>query len=387
MALNPNKPRRASAGVSLVELLVAMAIGLVLTMAVAVVMTNSEAGKRTANSANDTSQTAAYTSYVLDRTLRSAGSGYAQRWGHVFGCRINASLNNAQILPRTTPLPAPFAGVPTEFRLAPILVSKGAGVTGSDVITVMAGTAAFGETAPQPLSGSLTADSLRLRNTLGVKGDDLILLGQQDQVGCLVQGVEPGFVGSTDQQLRFAGSYYTAAGADVSVTSFDASGYAISIGNAADNPPQFQMITVGANDTLFSYDVMRTGAAGDTPVAIADGVVEMRALYGIDVNRDGILDQWVDPGAPPYDRVTLMNGSAVSRTNLRQIVALRLGLILRTSLIERQLVSPSDVVLFNDLGAALKQTRTLSVDEQHMRHRAVEITIPLRNVLLAPAVP
>ena len=95
-------------GLSLVELLVAMAIGLILTLAIATVMTISEGSKRSITSTNDISQTGAYVTYTLDRALRSAGSGYAQRWNEVV--RLPASMRRAttpSILPRAGALPAP----------------------------------------------------------------------------------------------------------------------------------------------------------------------------------------------------------------------------------------------------------------------------------------
>jgi type IV pilus assembly protein PilW len=382
---------RRSGGVSLVELLVAMAIGLVLTLAIATVMTSSEGGKRSATSVNDANQTAAYVTYALDRVLRSAGSGYAQRWAEVFGCRINSSLNGAQVLPRNTPYPEPFDAMPlTDLRLAPVLVTKGAGANGSDAITVMASTAAFGESAPRPLPGSITANDLRLRNTWGMNADDLILMAQGDLGGCLLEQVAPGFAGSAVQLLPFAGPYYTAVGADVSPTSFGNSAagvepYAILLGNSTTNTPQFQMFGVAANNTLVSYELLRTGVEGDTPVAVAEGIVQMRVLYGVDnvFPRNGTVDAWVDPGVAPYDRATLMDGSAASRQLLRNIVALRLALIVRTSEVERGVVAPPQLTMFAGFGA-LAQDRVLTADERRLRHRVVEVTIPLRNVLLAP---
>jgi type IV pilus assembly protein PilW len=84
-----------------------------------------------------------------------------------------------------------------------------------------------------------------------------------------------------------------------------------------------------------------------------------------------------------------MDGSVASRTRLRHITAVRLGLILRTSLVEvdtkdiDKRVAAADISLFGDI-PALKQTRVLTDDERRMRHRTVEVTIPLRNLLLAP---
>jgi type IV pilus assembly protein PilW len=147
----------------------------------------------------------------------------------------------------------------------------------------------------------------------------------------------------------------------------------------------FQMVGVGANNTLMSYDLLRIADA-DEAVPIAEGVVQMRALYGVDTTGDGRQDVWVDPGTAPYDAATLLDGSAGSRLNLRRIVSVRLGLVVRGTSIERQAVSPASLTLFDDLGAPFSQPVALSEDERKQRHRVIEVTVPLRNVLLLPAV-
>jgi hypothetical protein len=43
------------------------------------------------------------------------------------------------------------------------------------------------------------------------------------------------------------------------------------------------------------------------------------------------------------------------------------------------------LTLFSDLPAAMQQTRTISGDDTFFRFRTTEVTVPLRNVLLAPA--
>jgi len=81
----------------------------------------------------------------------------------------------------------------------------------------------------------------------------------------------------------------------------------------------------------------------------------------------------------------LTDGSTAARDKLRRIVAVRLGFILRTSLKEKDAVPTGQTLtLFGDVAA--KRTRTLSADEAHYRFRTMEITVPLRNVLMAPEV-
>jgi type IV pilus assembly protein PilW len=122
----------------------------------------------------------------------------------------------------------------------------------------------------------------------------------------------------------------------------------------------------------------------DAVVPIADGVADLRARYGVDSNDDGRIDSWQDPGVAPWDAATLLNGTALSRTNMSRIVAVRVAVLMRTSSPERDAVSPATLTMFPDLAAALQVTRTLTTAERQMRWRALEFTVPLRNTLLMP---
>jgi type IV pilus assembly protein PilW len=378
-----HRTRDPQVGLSLIELLVAMAIGLVVTLATSTVLLNFEGNKRKMTSVNDVNQTGAYITYVLDRAVRSAGSGFASRGISAYGCSINASRSGTAVLPSPGVLPEPFANLNTNFRLAPVIIYAGQSEAGSDVLAYMKGNHGFGETPSMVISGSITANDLRLQNTLGWRNNDIALVIQQGS-GCMIQQVGgAAFAGSTNQTLPFNGTYFNAAGTNMNLTGFGAGGantYVAALGNAVDNRPEFQVIGVGAGNVLSSFDLLRFDGVAATPQVIADGVVELRALYGVDNNNDGVRDGWVSPSAAGWTPADLLDGSAAARASLGRIVAIRLGLILRTSTPEKEAVSAPTINLFSDLGA-LQYTRTLSSDEQLLRHRTVETTVPLRNVL------
>lgn len=396
--LHRSLQRQAQRGFSLVELLVSMVIGLVLTLAITTVLVRTEGSKRSSTSVNDINQMGAYTTFLLDRTLRSAGSGFSQRWFDAYGCLLDVSRGATRVLPMPSAIPAAsaFANVTQPVRLAPVIIGKNLANAGTavrgDVLTVMAGTAGVGETARAVLTGSVASDRVRLINTVGFATGDLVLLVDKAvAAGCMLQQVTftvPA-AGSVDQVLPLSGTYFNASGSRVNLTDFGGNTFVSQIGNAVNNPPQFQMFGVGADNTLFSYDLLQPSAPD---VAVAEGVVEMRALYGVDTSNppDGVLDTWVDPIAGSgFDAAALTDGSPGSRARLRQIVAIRLGFILRTSLEERSVDYQQPVgtalTLFGDLGVGLAQTRTLTGRELNHRFRTFEVTVPLRNVLLAPA--
>lgn len=413
-------------GVTLVELMVTLLVGMILTAAVFGVLAVYEGRKRTTTSVNDVSQSGSFAMHMLDRWVRSAGSGFAQAGvptapaaGGIanttlaFGCRVLAS-RGAAVLPRAagTPLPAPFANVNTgvagSFRLAPVLVLPGQTVPGvsaqaSDVIVVMAGAGGFGDVPLLPrvaidpaATAFATPGQIHLANSVSLAGGDLLLVADQPAAGgaaadCMVQEVAAGFAGGLPSAVDLGGSYAVSPIAGTALATFSEQAVAMKLGNVgAGNPPGFLLIGVGDDNTLFSYDLLQTagadvaGAPSPNLRAVADGVFELHALYGVDGDGDGRVDQWIDPGAAPagYTLPELMSGSAAAATAIGRIKALRVGLILRTALRERDPVAPAQLVLFSDLGPALTHTRVLAAGERHFRYRSVESTIPLRNALL-----
>ena len=411
------RPRlRGGRGFSLIELLIAMAIGLVVTIAITSVLIRTEGSKRSSTSVNDINQSGAYAAYVLDRMIRSAGSGFSQRWSEVYGCTLDVTKSATHVLPIPAAAPASsaFTNLPLTLRLAPVIIGKGLADKSStdvrgDVLIVMGGTAGVGESPQTVKPGSVTTSpaNLRLENTLGYRSDDMILLADPTVGGgCMMQQVATRTTTDFGQNLSLAGTYYAATGTGVNLADFGASTLALQLGRDAANPPQFLAYGVGANRTLMGYDLLQPqpGGAATPDASIADGVVEMRALYGLDTTSppDGTLDTWVDPKTGSgYEASVLNDGSAASRTKLRQIVAIRVGLILRTSLLERapqtsastslategyQQTTATVLTLFTDLPSAVRQTRTLTTasGELNYRFRTVEVTVPLRNVLMSP---
>ena len=388
------------AGFSLIELMISMAIGLIVTLAITSVMIRSESNKRTSTSVNDVNQNGAFITYTLDRNLRNAGSGFAQSWSlGAFGCRLDITASGVRLLPRPAafPISSAFVNVPQTLRLAPVLIGKGMADTGTevrgDVLFVMGGQAG-GSEMPMPVTpGSITSNNFRMANSLGYRtGDVVLLMDPAVSSGCLLQQVawSGSGTGSTDQNIPLGGTYSSAAGTNVSLTNFGGSTLAAQFGNPANNPPMFQLFGVGANSSFFTYDLMQpSGSTAD--ITLSDGVVEMRALYGLDTTNppDGVIDSWMNPVVGSgYDHATLNDGSTSSQAKIRQIVAVRVGFIMRTNLPEKttDITQPAGTALnlFSDLGSALTQTRTLSASELSYRFRTIEIIVPLPNVLLAP---
>lgn len=393
-----HRVQRRQHGVTLIELMVAIVIGLVVTLAATSLLIFGESSKRTTAATNDMGQTGAYAAYVLDRAVRAAGSGFTQSWtlAGAFGCLLNATLPSTPNLPRSSAFPAPFATAflggasgSANLRVAPVLIGKSQSDAGSDVLVVMGGTAASGDVPRLILSSGKSTSILRLDSTVGLAEGDLGLVSASGTTDCLLEQVHSStaFADSAgNDALPLGSTYYTASGSSTSLSTLAASGsaYFTPLGNVNAGNTQFQMFGVGSNNTLYSYDLLMANGT-DASQAVADGVSEMHALYGLDTNSDGVLDTWVDPGATGYDIATMMTTPATAR----QVVAIRIALVLRSANPERandngDLPSPASLTLFSDLATSLRQTISFSTSEQHFRHRIVESTIPIRNVLLLP---
>lgn len=386
-------PVRRQRGFSLIELMVSLAIGLVLTLAITVLLTRNEAGRRGLNSSNDMEQTGAYLALQLDRGLRSAGSSFTHRWSKAYGCLIRAAREGEDILPLGEALDAPFDDLPLEVRLAPVLIYPGAAGEGGDVLSIMAGAGGLSESTLTILPKSVTDEQLRLPNTIGMRDGDMVAL-LHPSLGCMVEQVADGFAGSNTQVLSLGDpsqgdSYYSSSIDGISLTDYaDANGpELLQLGNNIGSPPQFVWMGVGSSGTLLSYDLLQIGG-NTTPQTMADGVMVMHAVYGVDTNADGTLDEWHgadEAGYGPEDLTDTSNAANLQR--LHSIVAVRVGLVLSSALVERNDVpAASSYTLFGDLGDLAIEVdladRSDKDTQLKRRHRVFEFTVPLRNALI-----
>lgn len=391
--------RRAAAtqrGATLVELMVAILIAMIMTLAIFSVLATSEGRKRSLTSVNDINQAGNVALYQLDRAIRSAGTGFNQTANYAYGCELLAYSNTlgTQLLPRTTALPSPFdalnPGTANMFRLAPVLIVQDGAqpaeppdAPSSDALIVMAGSAGFGE-SPMQVESAASANQLSLPNTVGYRANDLLLLAEKQPAGsggplpCMVTQASAGTVTGTATSLPLAGNYHPTASIDGrALTDYSDLTFVAGLGQT----PSLQVLGVGDHDVLYGYDLLQIA----TPPlrAQAEGVYVLRALYGLDTNGDNAVDTWARPTGN-YSPASLGDGSVAASERLRQIKAIRLGLVMRTSLPERDEVAPAALTLFPDADAGLPYQVDLTGDARRFRYRTLDTTIPLRNNLILP---
>ena len=396
--------RRVQAGLTLIELMIAILISMILSIAVMKVMSTFEGKRRTLGSSSDLDSAGNLAMFQLDHWIRSAGTGLVQGNGYTYGCRLFATTTTnslGQLLPLAAALPAPFANTAenstatTTYRLAPVIIVSGGttpGVSGqaSDALVLMSSGNENSE-VPAPMTAPPTAAALPLANVTDFQPSDLLLIADQQETAtgpqdCMVSQADPGTVpNNPSTSLTLSGPYYAGTIGTRSVTDYTSSAVAIDLGGTSATggsaPPSFQVVGVGDNNTLYSFDLL--GVNSPALQAQAEGVFEMHAVYGIDStgNANNVIDQWVDAtSSSAYYADKLTAGTGAAAQLLKNIRAVHVAIIMRTSLPERNPTgTPSKLTYFTNVPGMTAQTRTMSTAEQAYRYRVIETTIPVRN--------
>jgi len=342
-------------GLTIIELMVGLLVGMIVSIVLFSTLSVFEGRKRTSTSVSDVNQSGNWAAYQIDKWVRSAGSGFAEADGVIYGCKLKVYKAGTQILPTSAALPAPFASVNSgsakTFRVVPLMIYPGGSgdsttgsSTASDALIIMGSTSALGGVGTQLqakyLSG--TPPNLTLLSARGFAANDLLLIAnpKSSKDGCMVQQVNSAYVfpSSTPQALKLnnSGSYYDSNSADLTALlpaagfDYDATSYnpndqstwctsqkcnsisslavfnlgTIDLASTTNNPPVFLVLGVGSYNTLVGYDLFQYQSPGAT-FPISDGVWEMHALYGVDAVGSGTGPGKVTNWVAPTDQTTL----------------------------------------------------------------------------------
>lgn len=378
-------PRPAQAGLSLVEIMVGVLIGMIGIIVIFQMLATSEERKRTVSAGSDVQVSGVIGLTSIERDVREAGygfssAGYDTGLTPVMGCTVNA-------YDTSRPTPA------FTYRLTPIQIIQGTG-TASDTVIVLRGN---GNTFPAAHVFTESTDtSKKTRGRAGISPRDYVLIGRvTPTLQCMTAEITD--VSDADAlTIRHGqGSYsYTTYLPDGSTsvstriarfnnaaptTAFTA-GYIFNLGNG----PRRNIWTVNqtngklqvTNDLLY-VDVSPADSINDF-VEVADNVITLQAEYGIDANNNGRIEstEW-----------TTTDPAAV--TGWANILAVRLAILTRSSQFERTDVTttvPSwaggQFAITNLDGSASSSTPTDPADNwRRYRYRVYETLIPLRNML------
>ncbi|MBS0354555.1 MAG: PilW family protein [Proteobacteria bacterium] len=392
-------------GISLVELMVGMVVGLLASLVIVQTFSSSEMFRRNLSGAGDATQAAAIVAQRLDLVLQEAGAGLA-RGSHVWGCQLLVNYAGTAILPRPDPFPSPFGSVPQKMRAVPLAIVDG-GTSGSDVLVVMAGDSAAGN---RPIMVSSTGSSLVVKPTpalgMGLKaGADASLF---DMFLTVPQDVpdDPGDCRLVQAQSTFSPATLatdSSIGAKiVTVSNADIPLNGMSYGNVDSgiltkapaafhlglrNAPTFALLGVNGDGELVQFDILNRS----DPQVLGENVFLIKARYGLDdgvggTDNDNAVDEWVSPSESGWTIANVLDGKLATQQKIGYIKAVRIAVVMRSAQPFMTDAPITELNLFQDLPEKRRFKRSLSADEQRYQYQVYEWVIPLRNMKVPPNV-
>jgi type IV pilus assembly protein PilW len=401
--------RNISQGHTLIELMIAILVGMFLVAGAFTVLAQFEGHKRTTTAMNDAMQSGNYGLFTIDKLIRSSGTGmahYGQK--QAWGCGLNFVPTGASFTvdsagaPSSSNLPDSFGATfstsgASALRLVPAVAFPGitnaegkiGGVAAtSDVLMVMLGGGGFADTAIDVDDTMGGSNNLQLESTVGFKANDWVLVAPKGGLGaCLITQVNSSYSPAPADNIVLTINSAAIGSANTATMAAKPKAMLLGGSTAAD----FMMYAVGNTGTananaLLSLDLLNSAW---TAQKVTDDVVLMRVVYGVDPLNTGTMS-WVNPAAvsvsgTPYDFSAkgLLKGDAAANTALQAIRALRVAMIVRAPLNEKDTTILPTYTLFD----ALDNTNSVQVNwdpptGENYHYRQIETTIPLRNMLL-----
>ncbi|HXZ54147.1 MAG TPA: PilW family protein [Burkholderiales bacterium] len=408
----------SSRGFSMVELMVAMLIGLIGMIIIFQVFEVSESIKRTTTSGGDAQQNGVIALYTMERDLKNAGMGI--NYTTLAGCSIVGWDSK-----RATPAIPPLGQTLT---LAPVVITAGAGTTNPDQFTVLYGSAGQAAGAsPLSLDLKVATDPLALTNPFGYNPGDMLLLAETPAKNCSLMEVtkvdssgvyhDPAAtytVSTKGGTTTYAPRFNKAGGLGVTYTAVTTKVF--NLGNLYYIPPDsteqiyspvYNTYAINNNSLTVTTQFAVDGAGQPLTTVVADNIVHMRVLYGLDdgnndgitakynaatkVAGDGIVDRFVDAAT----------FNAIVPAPWAQVIAIRLAIVSRSAQPEKPTqgltavcdatpnepwwtgtdysINPLRYNTRLDLSATGDPSATSLDNWTCYRYRVFETTIPLRN--------
>lgn len=352
MLLSASLPRaavpRRQAGMSLVEMMVAVLIGLIGILVMFQMFSLVEGQRRTTISGTDAQANGMFALYALQADLRQAG--YGINWSAVLACNAVQAYDGQQ------------GGVLPAFPLAPVLITQGT-ATESDALAVTYGSSPQSVLATR-LSQNMTSavNDYVVTSRFGFQVGDAILVAEAGRPCTLAQVSGLPAASNALQHASSAAFRYNAP--DDFNTTYTRAASVYNLGPA----PVRNIYTVDANLANRDFVVRNfLAAAAGTEQALAPQIVQLRAQYGRDTNGDGLVD-------------TFDNTTPTTANGWRQVLAVRVGMVARSSQPERPTAGGAcDATAAAPTWAGGAFNLTANANWQCYRYRVFETTVPLRN--------
>lgn len=352
-----------SSGFSLVEVMVAMVIGLLGMIVMMQVYSTFEGKKRTTTGGDDAQNAGAIALYGLQRDIQRSGKNITGfNSSNLLGCNVQLR-----------------AGV-TLNSIAPVTINH-ASITGQDANTdtllIVRGNNYRGP----------DGDTVTAAPPSGLSGDNLFAVASPNDFAVNDRVIAQTSVRSTPCNLALD-TVTTVAGANITV----ATGLAGMTSGALYNLGATQRIVAYAiragNLTVCDYTLNDCGLAANNGnaaiwVPIANNIVSMKAQYARDTNNpmDGIVDT--------YDKTTPATAATLA-CDFTKISAIRIALVARNSQSIQTSITASAPVWAGSIAAAASAPLPATVADpidisannnwQNYRYKTFQTIVPIRNI-------
>jgi type IV pilus assembly protein PilW len=359
-------------GLSLVELMVAVALAMLTVLVVLQVMGVFTARQRTTGAGNDAEIAAAVGLHAIERELRMAGAGLTLPGGLACNAGMNIYFDGRVIRDGQA--------------FAPVLVADGGAAP--DSIRVLRSAAPFG-TAPATIVRSMPAPSsiLTVDGSAGLVAGDLFVAGGADgnkicTLMQMTQDAQPTGNGWDLQHNSGLSDYNPPNPGNVfaSAIRYDVGDVVFNLGPLGLRTFAVMCGGGGVPAAGNSCDLVRfdTLAAPIAPTladvdSIATQVFDFQAQYGVAPAASQTVNQWVDATGGTW--------GAPDRNAIARIKAVRIAIVTRGQR-EPGIVSPAQLVLW-DAGLPTERSIALTNDQRRYRYRVQTTVVPLINVIWA----
>lgn len=373
------KQRRTTAGFTLVELLVAMLIGLITVVVIGQVMAVTEERKRSITSGSDTTINGALSLFTVERDVKSSGYGLTTVLS-ALGCDIHMQ----------------YAGGPVQtLTMSPISIVDGPSGAPDSIRVLASDKVGISLPTRVTVDHPAMAANFFVESDVGIQAGDMMVAVPESPSAAnwcsLFQVTNTGGGGGgggqgQNQVLHNSGqSDWNQPGGQ---TIFPASGYPagsylVNLGRLLDHTYDI------SNNSLRLTQFNSTSSTSPSR-EIFSQIVQMQAVYGKDTNNDCKVDTW-EVSQP------------TSPVQWQQLRAVRIALVARSQIPEKDVVTlnetdvnaarrcntanpnpsiacwrPNPDLAASGVAINLDATAT---NWQNYRYRVFEVTVPVRNLV------
>ncbi|MCX7962222.1 MAG: PilW family protein [Burkholderiales bacterium] len=365
--------RIRQSGMSLVEVMVAVAIGLIGILIITQAYIAGENFNRSTVGETGGQMGGAVALYMIERELRNAGYGIADtgalRCGELYWYY---DPNYSQNISAGSPLP--------RLVVAPVVIRTSASGAPDELTVLYSRSARMATPATVQSFVAGAAEVTLIGTSLGFAANDLVILSGAS--GCTLRQVTAVIEEQNKLQLNPGPTArFNPPGWGAFPTTYANGDLVFNLGNAA-----LRTYTVSGGRLLATDVLLQAGGAAGATAALMEGIVDLRAQYG--------KDNGIDNGTVAATSYVANDGQVdqfsstvpANAAEWQQVLSVRLGILVRIGTYEKPSAAgicdatTTPPTWAGGTFTAIDVTTTTSEDRCY-RYRVFETIVPLRNMI------